>query len=103
MGVELIDMDNHFVMFIKNEFDEDVDYRPGASTAPQQSSTVPEESSSAPHNNKSAKADPTPPPGSEPDEAVIIRCTSCNVRNKIRKSKLNLGPICGKCKSPLQP
>ncbi len=31
----------------------------------------------------------------------IIRCPSCNVKNRVPKSKIGLGPKCGKCGTPL--
>lgn len=36
-------------------------------------------------------------------EFVIISCSSCSARNKIPASKLELGPRCGKCRTPLPP
>lgn len=37
----------------------------------------------------------------EEDLFRIIACPECKVKNKVRTSKLSLGPKCGKCKAPL--
>jgi len=34
-------------------------------------------------------------------ESVIIRCHRCGVKNRIPKTRIGEGPVCGKCKSPL--
>ena len=34
---------------------------------------------------------------------VIVRCASCGTKNRIPKSRLDEGPVCGKCRSPLSP
>lgn len=35
------------------------------------------------------------------DEGVILVCSSCKAKNRVLKSKLSLGPKCGKCGTPL--
>lgn len=88
MGIELLEVDENFKRFIKKEYNEEVDYVTGTSSVP-------------PPASKPEAASSTPPPAGDPDEAVIIRCSNCNAKNKIRRSKLHLGPKCGKCKDPL--
>jgi thioredoxin 2 len=34
---------------------------------------------------------------------VIVKCPRCGTKNRIPKSRLNEGPVCGKCRSPLKP
>ncbi|MCD6295334.1 MAG: thioredoxin TrxC [Deltaproteobacteria bacterium] len=34
-------------------------------------------------------------------ESVIIRCRHCGVKNRIPKTRIGEGPVCGKCKSSL--
>lgn len=34
-------------------------------------------------------------------DSIIIRCSHCGTKNRIPKARLNQGPVCGKCKSPL--
>jgi thioredoxin 2 len=36
-------------------------------------------------------------------ENIIIQCSNCGTKNRIPESRLNAGPICGKCKTPLYP
>ena len=33
---------------------------------------------------------------------IVLRCASCGTKNRILKTKLKEGPICGKCRSPLK-
>ena len=33
---------------------------------------------------------------------IIIRCSSCGTKNRIPETRLNAGPVCGKCKTPLK-
>ena len=35
-------------------------------------------------------------------EHIIFQCAGCGAKNRIPKSRLNDGPICGKCRSPLK-
>jgi len=34
-------------------------------------------------------------------DSVIIRCDRCGTKNRVPKARLNQGPVCGKCRSPL--
>ncbi len=34
-------------------------------------------------------------------ETTIITCPSCGVKNRVPVDKMNLGPRCGRCKTPL--
>ena len=36
------------------------------------------------------------------NDNLIMRCANCGTRNRIPKSRLQDGPTCGKCKSPLE-
>ncbi len=50
--------------------------------------------------------DPEPlrPAGYKPQEPVciIIPCSVCGAKNRVREDKLGLGPKCGRCGSPLR-
>jgi thioredoxin 2 len=34
-------------------------------------------------------------------ESVIVKCRQCGTKNRIPKSRMGEGPVCGKCKAPL--
>ena len=85
MGIELTEVDENFKRFIKSEYNEEFDYTSSSISAP-------------PEDKQESTAPSTPKPDSDADEAIIIRCSNCNAKNKIRRSKLHLGPKCGKCK-----
>jgi len=34
-------------------------------------------------------------------ENIMVRCPNCGAKNRIPKRRLNEGPICGKCRTPL--
>ena len=34
-------------------------------------------------------------------DSIIIRCGHCGTKNRVPKARLNQGPVCGKCKTPL--
>lgn len=36
----------------------------------------------------------------DPD-SIIMRCGHCGTKNRIPNARLNQGPVCGKCKTPL--
>ena len=33
---------------------------------------------------------------------IMVRCANCGAKNRIPKGRLDQGPICGKCKTPLK-
>ena len=35
-------------------------------------------------------------------ESVIVRCGHCGTKNRIPRGRLQDGPVCGKCRSPLK-
>ena len=35
-------------------------------------------------------------------ENIIIKCDKCGTKNRVPASRVNEGPICGKCRSPLK-
>ncbi|MFC1868382.1 thioredoxin [Thermodesulfobacteriota bacterium] len=35
-------------------------------------------------------------------ENIIVKCANCGTKNRIPEGRLNEGPICGKCRSPLK-
>jgi thioredoxin 2 len=35
-------------------------------------------------------------------ENIIIKCDKCGAKNRVPVSRVNEGPICGKCRSPLK-
>lgn len=37
------------------------------------------------------------------NDTVIIRCGHCGIKNRIPRSRLQDGPICGKCGKPMDP
>ena len=34
-------------------------------------------------------------------DSIIIRCGHCGTKNRVPKTRLNQGPVCGKCRLPL--
>jgi len=34
-------------------------------------------------------------------ESTIVKCRQCGTKNRIPKSRMGEGPVCGKCKAPL--
>ena len=37
------------------------------------------------------------------DKDIIVRCENCGTKNRIPITRMNEGPVCGKCRSPLKP
>ena len=33
---------------------------------------------------------------------IVVRCAACGAKNRIPEKRLNQGPICGKCRAPLE-
>lgn len=77
MGIELTQVDDNFRAFIKRELEEDV-----------------------PLPHKVIRPEPLQD-NPRADESRIITCPTCNVKNRVRVSRLHLGPKCGKCGTPL--
>jgi len=84
MGVELISVDENFRRFFTLEFNETIAHQ-SVSTAT---------GGAAPSRSATPEIDPS--------LTVIVTCHTCSARNRVIKSKLHLGPKCGKCGSPLQ-
>jgi len=34
-------------------------------------------------------------------DSVIVRCDRCGTKNRVPRSRMDQGPVCGRCKSPL--
>lgn len=34
-------------------------------------------------------------------DSILIQCGHCGTKNRVPKARLNQGPVCGKCRSPL--
>jgi thioredoxin 2 len=34
-------------------------------------------------------------------ESIVVRCAGCGAKNRIPKERLDEGPLCGKCRKPL--
>ncbi|GBD99401.1 PilZ domain protein [bacterium BMS3Abin07] len=77
MGVKLLEVDGKFRRFLKKEFSEEDEKGTGRYSVPQ--------------------------PGNEAEEFILLRCDSCNAKNKIKKSMLDLGLKCGRCGKALHP
>jgi Tfp pilus assembly protein PilZ len=101
MGIELTEVDENFRRFIKEEFNEEFDYTSRNILPPSRSRQTATASSPRASGNTGSAISSAVPPAGNPDEAVIIQCSNCNAKNKIRRSKFHLGPRCGKCKVPL--
>jgi Tfp pilus assembly protein PilZ len=73
MGIELINVtqESCFVAFLKEM-----------------------ESGAAPPRNRTANPAP-------PEESIIVACSACAAKNRVKKSKLAQGPKCGRCGAPL--
>lgn len=55
--------------------------------------------------DSSVESEPVPPPPEknvhpEPD-FVIIACSQCGAKNKVRRERLSHGPKCGRCGTPI--
>ncbi len=83
MGVELIEKDPPFALFMKS-FTSECDGDQPSPTSER------ETGDSGPQTGQLG-----------PDDFLIIACPDCGVRNKIRRSKMSMGPRCGKCRAPI--
>ena len=86
MGVEITENDPQYIKFVKAVI-------PGIQEEPRNEG--PEPGTSHKHIEEPPTAEPPLP------EFTIITCPRCGIRNKVRIAKLPLGPMCGKCRSPL--
>jgi len=80
MGVELTQKDESFIRFAESFLREHPSQEPDSPVPP-----------------------PFPDDPSSPPDFQILLCPNCGVKNKVSTEKLHLGPICGKCGSPLLP
>ena len=37
------------------------------------------------------------------NDSIIVRCDKCGTKNRIPQSRVDEGPLCGRCKAPLKP
>jgi hypothetical protein len=85
MGIELLEKDDIYITFLDA-------FLAGRDEATRESAAGTE---------KHATGEGSP--NQAPPEYVIAACSNCNVKNRINRSKLALGPKCGKCGRPLNP
>lgn len=85
MGVELIEKDFHYINFLKT-FMPDVQGAPSDEKIRYETETHPKPDIKAESNSF---------------DFLILACSKCGVKNKVRTSKMSLGPKCGKCGSAL--
>ncbi len=99
MGIELTEVDDNFRRFFTLAFQETVSHRTVRSAAqPAEKRASRSETGTSPPKTIVTES----PKTEDYEEAIIVQCSSCGVRNKIRRSLLVRGPKCGKCRSPLQ-
>jgi len=79
MGIEIIEKDSHYVGFMKTFMP---DYDAGTPQTEAATATAHEQAGAAP-------------------DFLIITCANCGVKNKVRTSRMSLGPKCGKCRAEL--
>lgn len=82
MGIELIDKDTNYRRFM-GTFTGECEEETGPSAKPETPETLRE----------------IPKPAG--DEFLIVVCGQCNVKNRVNKSRVAAGPLCGKCGRPL--
>lgn len=78
MGVELIEMDQNYLEFVKSIHSEDKERK--------------DETAS-----QSGQGKVSHPEGNEVPDSRIIVCLNCETKNRIPKGKVPLGAKCGKC------
>jgi PilZ domain len=83
MGIELIEKDRNYADFITS-FSDSSGNDPGVSARASGSFTSQE------MKGPDAAA-----------EFLILQCPRCGIRNKVKRTKLSLGPRCGKCGAPM--
>lgn len=95
MGIELLRRDHNYINFLK-EFDPSEDGDTGTFT--NEKSTHPQ----PPHQDQHKPHEHYRKPVSDPaTDFVIIACTQCGVKNKVRRERLSHSPKCGKCGFPI--
>lgn len=82
MGIELIEKDSHYDRFMLT-FTGEHEEKTGPSAEVDTQETIRE----------------IPKP--QPEEFLIVACSRCNVKNRVKKSRLAAAPKCGKCGQPL--
>jgi Tfp pilus assembly protein PilZ len=85
MGVYLLEKDSHYINFIKSFSTKDKD----------------KVSSVEVKAETEIQAQKEKTPESAPDDFLILSCSNCRVKNKVHKSRISMGPKCGKCRSRL--
>lgn len=81
MGIKIIQRDGNFEQLLHVETHDHLDAETAA---------------------KNNAVEPEPEQAKTISEHLIIACPQCNVKNKVPKIKLSLGPRCGKCGTVLQ-
>lgn len=95
MGIELLSRDHNYIKFLK-EFDPSEDGELGTFAGERSARTQP------PHQGQQKPHEHYRKPTSDPiPDFVIIACSQCGVKNKVRRERLSHGPKCGKCGSPI--
>jgi len=102
MGVKLLEADENFKRFFEIEFEEPFSATPVKNIIPRPATPVQEKVLPKPPEPSHAAPQSPPQTSSSNDDFVIVRCTSCNVKNKVMRSKVSLRPKCGKCGVVLQ-
>ncbi len=85
MGVELTEIDSFYTKFMATFLGTEEDA--SDQIAPTQRPVTIQEVSEVPQQ--------------DPAEYMIVACTHCKARNKVRSSKMSFGPRCGRCGHPL--
>ncbi len=98
MGIELIERDQNYLEFLRrfvigSEKPEETPFEPDAAN----SGSVAEDEKQGPiHGEKRTEGAYYSGP-----ETIIITCQSCNVKNRVMREKLSIGPKCGRCGAAL--
>lgn len=96
MGVQLIEKDSAFGDILKDF---------GIADKPEEdmprSSAAGEGKAETKDEDMPAELKAPDEPAQDKPESVIITCRNCNVKNRVLKKMLMLGPKCGKCGGPL--
>ncbi|OGW23899.1 MAG: hypothetical protein A2X59_11030 [Nitrospirae bacterium GWC2_42_7] len=90
MGVFLVEKDSHYINFMKTHYP-DIDEEPTSGKSSFQTATT----------NTKPEPEPEKKPDPQPADFLVLACSKCGTKNKVNRSKISLGPKCGKCGSPL--